>query len=55
MIDAPPSETPLETKLWQQPHLPNLTGTDAAYRPPGDPAKGDGGEDMPPSYEAWRP
>ena len=52
MIDDPPSVTPLATKPWQQPHLPNLTGTDAAYRPPGDNATG---EVMAPPYEAWRP
>lgn len=55
MIDEPPSEKPLETKPWQQPHLPNLTGTDAAYRPPGDLTNGAHPEGMPPPYEAWRP
>ncbi len=40
---------------WQLPHMPNMTGTPQAYRPPGSlsskghrpPATGD--------YEAWRP
>lgn len=40
---------------WEKPHIPNLTGTDAAYRPPGSllikgkrpPATGD--------YEPWNP
>lgn len=42
-------------KGWQKPHLPNVTGTDLAYRPPGhilakgtrDKATGD--------YQAWSP
>jgi NADH:ubiquinone oxidoreductase subunit len=42
-------------KPWEKEHLPNLTGTAAAYRPPGSllgggqraPATGD--------YEAWQP
>ncbi len=56
MIDAPPSEKPLEAKPWQKPHLPNLTGTEAAYRPPGDLAgKEAGGDGVPEPYEAWRP
>ena len=48
-LDAPPAYA------WEQDHQPNLTGTAAAYRPPGDitgtgqrdPATGD--------YEPWRP
>ena len=62
MIDTPPSEKPLPAKPWQKPHLPNLTGTEAAYRPPGDVARDDGsggdgahGEGMPEPYQAWRP
>ena len=53
--DAPPSEKPLETKPWQQPHIPNLTGTALAYRPPGDRANGPRPEGVPAPYEAWRP
>ncbi len=32
---APPTEKPLKRKAWEKPHQPNLTGTPAAYRPPG--------------------
>ncbi len=49
---APPSEKPLENQPWQQPHLPNLTGTERAYRTPGQKSKD---QDMPPPYEPWRP
>ncbi|MEO0819311.1 MAG: NADH:ubiquinone oxidoreductase subunit NDUFA12 [Pseudomonadota bacterium] len=53
--DEPPSEVPLPVKDWERPHIPNLTGTDGAYRPPGSvltpesraPTRGD--------YEAWQP
>lgn len=33
--DEPPTEKPLPRKAWEKPHRPNVTGTDAAYRPPG--------------------
>jgi NADH:ubiquinone oxidoreductase subunit len=49
----PPTSAPLPRKPWEQPHLPNLTGSDIAYRPPGSilaerPA-------APRDYEAWAP
>ncbi|MGK2285794.1 NADH:ubiquinone oxidoreductase subunit NDUFA12 [Pedomonas sp. V897] len=54
-VDAPPTEKPPVVKPWEKPKEPNLTGTPAAYAPPGalqaggvrPPATGD--------YEAWRP
>ena len=53
--DEPPTEAPLRAQPWEKPHQPNLTGTAAAYRPPGhilgrgqrDRATGD--------YEPWQP
>ena len=51
--DELPTEAPLVHKPWEKPHLPNLTGTPAAYAPPGSmrrvkPAiKAD--------YDAWQP
>mgnify|MGYP001812293590 CR=1 FL=1 len=49
----PPSKTPLAHKAWEKPHQENLTGTPAAYAPPGsirnpDPVKRS-------DYEAWVP
>lgn len=32
---APPTESPLPRKSWEKGHKPNLTGTPAAYHPPG--------------------
>lgn len=54
-VDEPPSERPPKVMPWEKPHIRNLTGTAAAYFPPGSlqdprpraPATGD--------YEAWRP
>ncbi len=49
----PPTEVPLRHKPWELPHLPNLTGSALAYRPPGsllspEPA-------VRRDYEAWVP
>ena len=53
--DVPPTEATRRRWPWQKPHQPNLTGTPAAYRPPGH-ALADG---RPPrgtdDYEPWRP
>ncbi|MGF1501611.1 MAG: NADH:ubiquinone oxidoreductase subunit NDUFA12 [Paracoccaceae bacterium] len=54
-FDTPPSEEPLPRKTWERDHVPNMTGTEGAYRPPGSVltpatrprAAGD--------YEAWQP
>lgn len=54
-VDTPPTEQDYTPKPWQKKHLPNMTGTPAAYRPDGSiltPAKrpratGD--------YQAWKP
>jgi len=51
--DQPPTRSPLPHKAWQMPHQENLTGSAAAYAPPGSirhaapVARSD--------YEAWRP
>ena len=51
--DQPPSQVPLTHKAWEKPHIENLTGTAAAYAPPGSNraatpvARAD--------YEAWAP
>jgi len=40
---------------WQKPHVENLTGTDAAYRPPGHVLRGGKRERATGDYEPWRP
>ena len=34
-FDVPPTEEAYTPREWEKPHLPNLTGTPYAYRPPG--------------------
>lgn len=54
-IENPPVEQDRYEHEWEKPHVANMTGTAAAYRPPGSaqgqnrrsPATGD--------YEAWKP
>lgn len=51
--DTPPSERPLPRKTWEKPHQENLTGTAAAYVPPGSIKRPD---PLPRrDYEAWQP
>ena len=51
--DQPPTRAPLAHKAWEVPHVENLTGSAAAYAPPGSMraavpvARAD--------YEAWAP
>ena len=52
---APPTESPLAAPSWEKPHQRNLTGTPAAYRPPGHILKGVQREHATGDYEAWRP
>jgi NADH:ubiquinone oxidoreductase subunit len=40
---------------WQKPHLPNLTGTPASYRPPGHDYRGGQRPRTDGDYEAWVP
>ncbi len=40
---------------WQKDHVPNLTGTEAAYRPPGHVLKEGRRDKATGDYEAWRP
>lgn len=40
---------------WQKDHLPNLTGTAAAYRPPGHILRGGRRDRATGDYEPWRP
>lgn len=49
-------DTPLKDKYtWQKDYLPNLTGTDLAYLPPGHELKGGKRSKASGDYEAWEP
>ncbi len=52
------TDAPLPTtgrRPWQKPHLPNLTGTPASYRPPGHDYRGGQRARSTGDYEAWTP
>ena len=51
--DEPPTEAPPKRKPWEKPHEPNLTGTAAAYAPPGSIRRAEPAERQ--DYEAWVP
>ncbi len=51
--DKPPTEAPLPKKGWEKPHLENLTGTPAAYVPPGSILRPNPAPRR--DYEAWQP
>lgn len=53
--DEPPTEAPLPRKAWEKEHRPNMTGTDAAYRPPGSVLTPETRPRTAGDYEAWTP
>ncbi len=55
VFDAPPTEKPLARRAWEKDHVPNLTGTPYAYRPPGSLASGGDRAKATGDYEAWTP
>jgi NADH:ubiquinone oxidoreductase subunit len=50
----PPGE-PAKAKPWEKEHLPNLSGTDGAYYPPGSLARGGVRPPATGDYEPWSP
>ncbi|MFQ6756409.1 NADH:ubiquinone oxidoreductase subunit NDUFA12 [Cereibacter sphaeroides] len=51
--DDPPTSKPLAHKPWEKPHVENLTGTAAAYTPPGSIRRTEPVARR--DYEAWQP
>jgi NADH:ubiquinone oxidoreductase subunit len=49
----PPTKAPLKHKAWEKPHQENLTGTSAAYAPPGSIRRPEPVARR--DYEAWQP
>ena len=47
--------TDMPRRPWQKPHLPNLTGTPNAYRPPGHDYSGGNRQRTTGDYDAWTP
>jgi len=54
-VDTPPSEELYQPRQWQKPHLPNLTGTAAAYRPDGSLLSLKERPRVTGDYDAWSP
>jgi NADH:ubiquinone oxidoreductase subunit len=53
--DEPPTEKPMARKAWEKPHQANLTGTDAAYHPPGSITTAATRPRVTGDYTAWQP
>jgi len=53
--DAPLSEAAAQPEEWQQPHLPNLSGSVHAYRPQGSDENGGKRDSASADYKAWTP
>ncbi len=54
-FDEPPTVAPLKRRAWEKDHVPNLTGTIYAWRPPGAISQGGERPAATGDYEAWRP
>ena len=54
-FDEPPTVEPFKIKPWEKAHLPNLTGTIYARRPPGAISRGGDRQRATGDYEAWTP
>ena len=54
--DHIPTDADMQPRYeWEKTHLPNLTGTDLAYRPPGHITRGGKRDKATGDYEAWSP
>ena len=54
-VDEPPRPGEAKKYPWEKEHLPNLTGTDLAYRPPGSVLRGGHRAPATGDYEPWTP
>jgi NADH:ubiquinone oxidoreductase subunit len=54
-VDTPPSQEQYVAREWEKPHQENVTGSSAAYRPPGSIATGGKPIIAAPDYQAWQP
>ncbi len=52
--EIPPKEG-IPRRPWMRDHLPNVSGTELAYRPPGHPLRGGRRPRTTGDYEAWSP
>jgi NADH:ubiquinone oxidoreductase subunit len=54
-VDVAPSQEKYQSRDWQMPHLENMTGSTAAYHPPGSIAFGGKPKSVAADYQAWKP
>ena len=54
-FEEPPTVAPFKRRAFEKDHLPNMTGTPLAYRPPGSLSRPDSGKGVGTDYEAWTP
>ncbi len=54
-VDTPPTQEDYKPRDWQLPHLPNLTGTPEAWRPPGSTLRANARPKATGDYDAWTP
>ncbi len=54
-VDLAPSQENYVPREWQKPHLENMTGTSAAYHPPGSIAVGGRPQARATDYQPWKP
>jgi NADH:ubiquinone oxidoreductase subunit len=54
-VDVAPTEENYTPREWQKPHVPNMTGTAAAYRPSGSTLAGGRRPKATGDYQAWTP
>jgi NADH:ubiquinone oxidoreductase subunit len=54
-VDVPPVEENYTPHEWQKPHIPNMTGTPAAYRPPGSTLASGRRPKATGDYQPWKP
>ena len=54
-VDTPPQDDDYQPRDWQKPHLPNQTGTENAYHPPGSLTSANPEAAARPGYQAWTP
>jgi NADH:ubiquinone oxidoreductase subunit len=55
LTDTPPTQETVVPRPWEKPHLPNMTGTAFAYRPPGSTLAEARRPQATGDYQAWRP
>jgi NADH:ubiquinone oxidoreductase subunit len=54
-FEAPPTREPFKVKAWEKPHVPNLSGTPFAWRPPGSLWRGGRRPKATGDYQPWAP